>query len=220
MLNTQYTVDENKTLYESNFQVRAVVNGEPVCCFPGCSHKPKIDTGKINEWTGEELYKSLCEVHEQVFAVVKPTSWGERKKYYELWDRTPLLVEALGLNVVVWAEKSKEWLYNEFYPKLQELIDDGDIDTAFNTARWLRGEFDCDHILGSKDYGDDYIVPLHKGNHSGKSTFLGDNIKNSNTHTKASQIYSGLTDDVLSKMGLDYNQSDLYEALISVDNRI
>jgi len=214
LLNTQYTVEQpNKRLYESAGQIRSVVNGRPSCCFPGCNQEPSKEKGKIDVETGQPLYKSLCEVHEQVFAVSKPTSWGERKKYYELWDRTPLLVKALGSNVIVWGDKSKEWLYSEFYPTIQRLIDEGNIEAAFNTARWLRGEFDCDHILGSKEYGDEYIVPLHKGNHAGKTTLLKDNIRNTNTHTKASLIYSCLTDDVLQEMGLDYTQEDLFKAL-------
>ena len=214
-LNTSYTVADDKVLYESNGSLTSHINGEVTCCFPGCSHRPKVVPGEMDVNTGDKLYRSLCEIHEEVFAVAKPTQWGKLKKYYELWDRSSILLNAMNANIKIWPRYTKEWLYTEFYPVLQEQIDSGDLELAYNTARGLRCVFDCDHILGNKDYGDEFIVPLDKAMHSVKSTLLGDNIKNSNTHTKATQLYNYLTDDVLQEMELDYTQEDLYNALTS-----
>ena len=212
-LNTSYTVADDKVLYESNGNLTSHINGEVTCCFPGCSHKPRVVAGDVDVNTGDKLHRALCEIHEEVFIVTKPTQWGKLKKYYELWDRTPILLDAMNANIKIWPRYTKEWLSTEFYPTLQEQIDSGDLELAKNTARGLRCVFDCDHILGNKDYGDEFIVPLDTAMHSVKSTFLGDNIKNSNTHTKATMLYNCLTNDVLAEMGLDYTQEDLYNAL-------
>ena len=212
-LNTSYTVTDDKVLYESNGNLTSHINGEVTCCFPGCSHKPSVVPGEVDVNTGDKLHRSLCEIHEEVFSVTKPSQWGKLKKYYELWDRTPILLNALNANIKVWPRYTKEWLYTVFYPELQEQIDSGDLKLAKNTARGLRCVFDCDHILGSKVYGDSFIVPLDTAMHSVKSTLLGDNIKNSDTHTKATMLYNCLTDDVLQEMDLDYTQEDLHNAL-------
>ena len=122
-LNTSYTVADDKVLYESNGNLTSHINGEVTCCFPGCSHKPRVVAGEVDVNTGDKLHRSLCEIHEEVFSVTKPSQWGKLKKYYELWDRSSILLNAMNANIKVWPRYTKEWLYTEFYPTLQEQID-------------------------------------------------------------------------------------------------
>lgn len=209
--NIEYdTEDYGKIVYCSNFQWTSHIDGKATCCFPGCTETPDI-TSEEDVVGNRKLHKPLCECHAVIFSVYRPNSWGRRKLYYGLWDRTPILMKALGYDPDLFPSMlTKEYWHEIFLPKFQKLINEGKHEDAKKMGKFHSARFDSDHILGDKGItGNDFIVPLEKGAHSGKTTLLGDNIVGNNTYTTAQRYYNALTDEVLIEMRLDYTQEDL-----------